>query len=40
MKHTPLYDEHVALGARMAEFGGWDMPECIAQVCEIGGHPV
>ncbi|MEO5951540.1 MAG: glycine cleavage system aminomethyltransferase GcvT [Chloroflexia bacterium] len=24
--HTPLYDEHVALGARMVEFGGWMMP--------------
>lgn len=23
---TPLYDEHVALGARMVDFGGWDMP--------------
>ncbi|MFH0909661.1 MAG: glycine cleavage system aminomethyltransferase GcvT [bacterium] len=23
---TPLYDNHVALGARMAAFGGWDMP--------------
>jgi aminomethyltransferase len=23
---TPLYDAHVALGARMAPFGGWDMP--------------
>ena len=23
---TPLYDVHVALGARMAPFGGWDMP--------------
>lgn len=23
---TPLYDTHVALGARMAPFGGWDMP--------------
>lgn len=23
---TPLYDEHVALGARMAPFAGWDMP--------------
>jgi len=23
---TPLYDRHVALGARMVEFGGWDMP--------------
>ncbi|MDD3275723.1 MAG: glycine cleavage system aminomethyltransferase GcvT [Kiritimatiellales bacterium] len=26
MKTTPLHEEHVALGARMAEFGGWDMP--------------
>ncbi|MGD9874558.1 MAG: glycine cleavage system aminomethyltransferase GcvT [Kiritimatiellia bacterium] len=23
---TPLYGEHVRLGARMAPFGGWDMP--------------
>jgi aminomethyltransferase len=23
---TPLYDSHVALGARMVDFGGWDMP--------------
>jgi aminomethyltransferase len=23
---TPLYDEHRALGARIVEFGGWDMP--------------
>jgi aminomethyltransferase len=23
---TPLYDVHVALGARMAPFGGWEMP--------------
>lgn len=26
MKRTPLFDAHVALGARMAPFGGWDMP--------------
>ena len=26
MKRTPLYDEHVALGARIVEFGGWEMP--------------
>ncbi len=25
-KRTPLYGEHVALGARMVDFGGWDMP--------------
>lgn len=26
LKRTPLYDEHRALGARMVEFGGWEMP--------------
>jgi aminomethyltransferase len=26
MKRTALYDRHVALGARMVEFGGWEMP--------------
>ena len=25
-KRTPLYEEHRALGARIVEFGGWDMP--------------
>lgn len=25
-KRTPLYDRHVALGAKLADFGGWDMP--------------
>ena len=25
-KRTPLYEEHVKLGARMIPFGGWDMP--------------
>ena len=23
---TPLYDRHVAAGARIVDFGGWDMP--------------
>src|SRR5438046_10658042 len=23
---SPLYDWHVALGAKMADFGGWEMP--------------
>ncbi|MBA1241360.1 glycine cleavage system aminomethyltransferase GcvT [Pseudomonas japonica] len=23
---TPLYDQHLALGARMVDFGGWEMP--------------
>ena len=25
-QHTPLYDAHLAAGARMVDFGGWDMP--------------
>lgn len=25
-KRTPLYDSHVAAGARLVDFGGWDMP--------------
>ncbi len=25
-QRTPLYDQHVALGAKMVDFGGWDMP--------------
>jgi aminomethyltransferase len=24
--HSPLHERHLALGARMAEFGGWLMP--------------
>jgi aminomethyltransferase len=24
---TPLYERHIALGARMVDFGGWDMPQ-------------
>lgn len=26
LKRTPLYDLHVAAGARLVEFGGWEMP--------------
>lgn len=26
LKHTALYDKHAALGAKFAEFGGWEMP--------------
>ena len=26
LKRTPLYEEHLALGARMVPFAGWDMP--------------
>jgi aminomethyltransferase len=25
-QHTPLYDSHLAAGARMVDFAGWDMP--------------
>lgn len=27
LKRTALYDRHVALGARMVDFGGWEMPQ-------------
>ncbi len=26
LKRTPLYETHLALGGRMVEFGGWEMP--------------
>src|SRR5207247_8396006 len=26
LKRTPLYDLHRELGAKMVDFGGWDMP--------------
>jgi aminomethyltransferase len=26
LKHTPLFDVHRRLGARMVDFGGWEMP--------------
>jgi aminomethyltransferase len=26
LKHTSLHDRHVALGAKLADFGGWEMP--------------
>jgi len=26
LQRTPLYDEHIAAGARTVDFGGWDMP--------------
>jgi len=25
-KQTPLYDKHVVMGAKMVDFGGWEMP--------------
>ena len=26
LKKTPLHGEHVALGAKLVDFGGWEMP--------------
>ncbi len=26
LQHTPLYEAHVAAGAKMVDFGGWEMP--------------
>ena len=26
LKHTPLHDAHLSLGAKMVDFGGWHMP--------------
>ncbi|HET9655684.1 MAG TPA: glycine cleavage system aminomethyltransferase GcvT [Kineosporiaceae bacterium] len=26
LRHTPLHGHHVALGAKLADFGGWEMP--------------
>lgn len=26
LKRTPLYEAHIALGAKMVDFGGWEMP--------------
>jgi aminomethyltransferase len=35
-QHTPLYARHVELGARMVDFGGWDMP--LAYQSQIEEH--
>jgi aminomethyltransferase len=34
MKRTPLYDAHLSLGARMVEFGGWEMPVQYTSILE------
>ena len=33
-ERTPLYDRHTALGARFAEFSGWEMPLQFSGVVE------
>lgn len=35
-RKTPLFEEHIALGARMVDFGGWDMP--LAYASQIEEH--
>ena len=35
LRQTPLHSRHIALGAKMADFGGWDMPiEYVGTVAE------
>ena len=34
MRRTPLYDWHVSSGARMINFGGWDMPLQYTSIAE------
>jgi aminomethyltransferase len=36
LKRTPLFDSHVAAGARMVDFGGWEMP--VAYGSQIEEH--
>ena len=38
MKKTPLHDQHIQLGARMGEFGGWDMPIQYAGILQEHHH--
>jgi len=35
-QRTPLYDAHLARGARMVDFGGWDMP--VHYGSQVGEH--
>ena len=34
MKHTPLYSVHQQLGAKLIEFGGWEMPVYYTSIME------
>lgn len=38
MKKTPLHEQHLNLGARMGEFGGWDMPIQYAGILQEHHH--
>jgi len=35
-RHTPLFKLHQELGARVVDFGGWDMP--VQYSSQIGEH--
>ena len=34
LKKTPLYDAHVALNAKMVDFGGWALPVQYSSILE------
>ena len=34
LKKTPVYHEHLALGAKMVEFSGWSMPVFYSKITE------
>jgi aminomethyltransferase len=34
LKRTPLYEQHRAIGARLVEFGGWEMPVQYSSILE------
>ena len=34
LKRTPLYEQHRALGARLVEFNGWEMPVQYSSILE------
>lgn len=38
LRRTPLYDIHVAFGARMVPFAGWEMPVQFAGIIEEHNH--
>ncbi|MFI7589516.1 glycine cleavage system aminomethyltransferase GcvT [Spongisporangium articulatum] len=38
LRRTALYDRHVALGAKLADFGGWEMPIEYAGSGVLGEH--
>src|SRR5215472_17922412 len=34
LKRTPLYEQHRVMGARLVEFGGWEMPVQYSSITE------